>query len=1038
MSHLLETKIGEPLSVHYITSPFRSSPEANSSFVKFSTLELILEREKAKWKNCLLTCNFVDLQGKRSQWLFFLENIINQKVDSFDNYDFLFYWNTNFVVDESVLLQLRKIRFTCQENTMKLPLKLYYDRKGVPIGCYIPYHHLEYISEWWMKYINNFDFTNGWKKMEQLFTSFTEDIERKKKIDKEGYGRSLQLIDLSQDLTLTTLDEKLLLGTFVIIMWDIKQLVDYTFYLKQTLGIDITSSNSTSSSYQCHYVFPRNSKMMMHLYQQFLEEYDVRIDDSTQAWKVRSKSTLKLKTVNLTAENPYADDLWRKFLLREALRYFEQDLKIHRFSFIFQNTILSKDLFSRVKKSSSNFIAESSTELILEAKILLENTSVKEHVLKNCCFISKGDLKELPCFMSCGTEHISKILSSIMFGNVFFRIFETDTPVATFAPQLFSKGKIDFQTLNKSLLFRTPMNILDATFEFPERHSTSCISKNGQSLSSPFSLVPYSLEKMKVVGKIKPNLSTAISSIKFICCNKNTCDENKLRSNWKSVNKYDFIYLSDYEDICQKFGTLQSDGTSIKMTNQILQILQNDKIPEEIRKTSLMILIAIGWGGTIVDGDTLWRSHIRWQSIASQTERGQQTILFLSSGPDNYHPYPFLRSIFVTEPWRPIFCNVFFSFMDYLTIKYISHQHQLHETHTLQDFEESDHIREDYLKFDCYMHSYINEDVLVLPSEVSSDPKLYSDQNSYIGGAYLGRPVRETFRMEPYEGFSAIKEIKIVMLTRDNNDYFRYFFFPKMQQIEKRFPNIVFRYYFFENGSSDGTLSTIETFREMPLFQDRFTIYTVKDTNLSETDLANLDNLERSQRIGILRNIVVNKMASEQDSSSDKSWVLVLDTNILFNCNTFHQLLIDGLQYSGEYAAICANIEELTSGVFYDTLSYNYGEYFYRRDEFCKMMLNVRSGAEPKLVHDVETAFGGMMLLREKLYHSCRWGQYNATLSSSTTSLPCEHYHFCRTLKTYGKIGISLNTRGLYVENWHIEMNKSWLTPYLAQLIQVA
>jgi len=1036
-----ETRYSEPLSVYYISSLFRSDIYPTS--VRFSTVQNSLEREKKKWSHAFLPpCNFVDLQGERSQWLLFLKSLSTE-----ENVDFLLYWNASFTPGQTISNYL-KGRRKDGGSAKVLPLKLYYDTKGVPIGCYIPYMRIQYVIDWWIKNINNFDFTGGWKKMENAFPDFEKKVER---VLKDSLpNKSLQLSDLTrEESVVTTLDERLLLGTFVIIIWDIKHIINYILYLKQTLGIDMTSnstpSSSSSSSYQNHFIFPRNSKMSLSLYQQFLEEYDTQVMSNKDAWKIRSMSTEKLKTVNLTKDSPYVDELWRKFLLREALRFFEQDVKENRFSFIFQGTILSKDFFNRIRDSSSSFISLTSTELMLEAKIILQETCVKKQVLRSSSFISKGDdMRDFPCFMSCGTQNIPKLLTSIMFEHVFFRFMETDLPVASFAPHLFTKEQSDFVTLNKSFLCRTPLSILDTTFEFPDKLPKTVSSFPEKSIT----LQPSSKPMLPVANALVSSTgigTTSLSCITFVTLQKDPSKEKLLQSQWKSVPNQKFISLDTYEDICDKFSNLQNDGISVKLVSQALPLFSQELVPAEIKKILLSLLLVIGWGGTVVDGDTWWRPHIRWQSLSAQTQKGQKSIFFLTHDPESFHTRPFLRSIFVSEAWQPVLCNMFLSFVYYLNTKYCSTSSQ--DGVYDGDVEEEDHIREDSLKLDCFMHSYVNEEVLVLPMEVTSDSSLYADNQSlYKGGAYLGKPTEEPFVLTPFAGFNAIKEMKIVMLTKDNNDYFKHFFFPKMKQVEKRFPNILFKYYFFENGSVDGTLSTLEENAQQ--FTNRMTIYTEKEFNLSESDLVNLDGLERSHRIGILRNTLVNKIMFENQSQSfcenktsdddESTWVLLLDTNILFNCNTIHQLLIDGVQYSGSHAAVCGNIEELKSGVFYDTLSYNYGEYFYRRDEFCTMMINSRNTLEGSLLHDVETAFGGMMLLRQKLYFSCRWGQYLATLKSSSTSLSCEHYHFCRMLKTYGNIGISVNTRGLYIENWQTEMKKNWLTPYLAQLVHTS
>ena len=157
----LANRFGEPFSVHYISSLFRT--ENFTPTLRFNVLETMFEKERKKWDSkYFLSCKFVDLQGKRSQWLYFLKSLVTEKVENFHQADFLIYWNPTFTLDEALLIQLRKWRMTRMmkdEQKLEHPLKLFYDRCGVPTGCYIPHMMIQYICEWWMKHINNFDFT---------------------------------------------------------------------------------------------------------------------------------------------------------------------------------------------------------------------------------------------------------------------------------------------------------------------------------------------------------------------------------------------------------------------------------------------------------------------------------------------------------------------------------------------------------------------------------------------------------------------------------------------------------------------------------------------------------------------------------------------------------------------------------------------------------------------------------------------------------------------------------------------------------------
>ena len=139
--------------------------------------------------------------------------------------------------------------------------------------------------------------------------------------------------------------------------------------------------------------------------------------------------------------------------------------------------------------------------------------------------------------------------------------------------------------------------------------------------------------------------------------------------------------------------------------------------------------------------------------------------------------------------------------------------------------------------------------------------------------------------------------------------------------------------------------------------------------------------------------------------------VLLIDTDVVFTPATIHKM-IQSLLNKKDAVMIGSHCLGLDSG-YYDTLALEMGKYHLDRPTFISHIMNY-----PLDLYPVSSCFGGICLTYKYVFKYCHFGQDISTLSGYYSNMTCEHYNFCRNLKSFGNIYICKSAISYWVQNW--------------------
>ena len=278
------------------------------------------------------------------------------------------------------------------------------------------------------------------------------------------------------------------------------------------------------------------------------------------------------------------------------------------------------------------------------------------------------------------------------------------------------------------------------------------------------------------------------------------------------------------------------------------------------------------------------------------------------------------------------------------------------------------------------------------------------------------------------------RSVIVLMLARDSEPYIAHFFAKTAARLVECFSELRWTFCVLENGSSDRSRAALETMRDKSAFS-----VVLETCSVEETD--RMDKLPRPQKLGMLRNMLVARLCAQGvlRSESDEM-VLTIDTDVLFGVQTV-KTLFDVLYQRDDVAMVCANACSPRVGFMYDTLSYNHGCFYFKRMQLALQMRKLQQDQQKTqnnlAVHEVETIFNGMSLVRSDTFLQCRYGDTPFTvrtvaprpgLNQSPAVIQCEHYQFCRTARTFGKVVLAMDAKATYIENWlavsQLELNE--------------
>ena len=537
-----------------------------------------------------------------------------------------------------------------------------------------------------------------------------------------------------------------------------------------------------------------------------------------------------------------------------------------------------------------------------------------------------------------------------------------------------------------------------------------------------------------------------------------TFDDNLIRNDL--TNSFEQIYQTSWDEILyQNFRSRQELVMVLSFLSRSLKTLTPnlDEIMKAIAETTYVhVLPKSSWSDPLLFPSSLFQV-LPWNTDKNlgQLEDGSSSIQKSSSPAKNHNDY---------------YQDVEFPDMEFPDVEFPDVEFPDMEFPDVKVFQDNENFRNElYENRSPVEKNQTEKNRLLIKPEPKPKPKqqlqggqmFINDINSYQKKYKLHE--KEIFEflaaqndktmVDILRPLDSVKTVLIVILVRDNAEYLDTFLFPLLENLAKSFHEIQFTWVFFENSSKDQTknllndlvprkLQTIHLKNVDYHFIDNVCPYNLLDHNEHE-----LDSMEKPLRLGILRNLCIRKIlhqgflddriADEQTNNllSRKHLVLLLDSNILWSVSTFERMLLDFRKHP-TLSMIGGNVMVHQDCAYYDTLSYNYGTLYAKRETARRNFQQLNKSRLENPIHIAETFFGGLCLLPLPVFLRSRFGQTPKTLASAKVApvlvrikgqhapvnknITCEHYQLCRNLRMYGDIAISLQAEGTYVVIWEL------------------
>ena len=262
--------------------------------------------------------------------------------------------------------------------------------------------------------------------------------------------------------------------------------------------------------------------------------------------------------------------------------------------------------------------------------------------------------------------------------------------------------------------------------------------------------------------------------------------------------------------------------------------------------------------------------------------------------------------------------------------------------------------------------------------------------------------------------------ISVILLVKNNFEWLKYLD-HKFSIIEKHYKDLFnFEFYIFENNSDDNSNDYIKKIF-MINRKGKFFSYNFSKKELEKNKFIDNISIDRGNYMAMLR----NKLKDYHGKLSTK-FSVILDSDIYFDFNIFFKM-IEKLNTK--------NIVMVTPFVtdFTDTIDGGYTHYYdtlalktknnidfkkigtlclFKQCNKCRKLREFRNiilnnddlldinGNNGTNLIEVESAFGGFVMLETNIYNKCRWGEGI-----------CEHFYFCNQVRKYGNIVIATDVK---------------------------
>lgn len=246
-------------------------------------------------------------------------------------------------------------------------------------------------------------------------------------------------------------------------------------------------------------------------------------------------------------------------------------------------------------------------------------------------------------------------------------------------------------------------------------------------------------------------------------------------------------------------------------------------------------------------------------------------------------------------------------------------------------------------------------------------------------------------------------ELDIFLLVKNNANFLHNHFWKMMGNVERSMRTVKFNYYIYENDSVDNTVDIIEKQKKQ------------RNIKFISKRLGDLNKTIRTYRLGIIRNELTDCILEDaQKRKSLSDMVLMIDTDVVFSSTTIHKM-IHALLNKKDAIMVGSHCLGLDGG-YYDSLALEMGKYHLDRQTFVSHIVNY-----PFDLYPVSSCFGGICLTYKYVFNYCHYGQDTSTLCGYYSNMTCEHYNFCRNLKSFGNIYICKSAISYWVQNWLTE-----------------
>lgn len=225
-------------------------------------------------------------------------------------------------------------------------------------------------------------------------------------------------------------------------------------------------------------------------------------------------------------------------------------------------------------------------------------------------------------------------------------------------------------------------------------------------------------------------------------------------------------------------------------------------------------------------------------------------------------------------------------------------------------------------------------------------------------------------------------------MFRDSESYL-FDTFERLDALEKMTNESTFAYFFYENDSTDNTVSLIEQW----LSSKKGSLLSEK---LNKPKFSHSSAVERQIDMTYYRNRML-----ENAKPLDSNYTLILDSDVIFKPNLINQYL----EYlTDDVVMVTPNVLQNIKCKMFDESQDSYYDSFALIDKYDHHGMTWASNPffhhsdrklwEEKKAVEVKSAFGGCPLIKTFALNQVQW----------STDGGCEHWNFCRDIRQYGQI----------------------------------